>query len=152
MAAGAWKLFYKAKKKIGNGTINLGSGVFRMVLLKTVMTGYTAASAWGSARSVEVTEQFGYSSSGKQLASEIWTLSSGATAGTYMFDVGDKTWIASGGSITSIKSAVIMVSAAATANCHLLAYSTLTTSGTVTIASGNSMTVQIASTGVFTMV
>jgi hypothetical protein len=147
MGAGAWKIAYKAKKKIGNGTINL-AGAFRMVLLKTIAN-LATISLLGSC--VEVTEQFGYSSSGKTLASELWTVSSGGTAGTYMFDVGDTTWIASGGNITSVKAAAIVLSAAAAGGMHLLCYSTLTTSGAITISSGNSMTVQIASAGVFTM-
>ena len=32
MAASAWQLYNSAKKYIGNGTITLGAGVFKMVL------------------------------------------------------------------------------------------------------------------------
>lgn len=152
MGAGQWKVFRKAKKKIGNGTISLAATTYRMALVKTV--GATASalapvSLFGSL--TEVTAANGYSQYGKTLASEIWTVSSGGTQGTYMFDVADKTWTASGGNITSVKAAVIYVSAATATGRQLLCYSTLTTTGAITINNGNSMTVQIASTGVFTM-
>ena len=32
MAAGTWKIYAKAKQYIGNGTITLGAGVFKMQL------------------------------------------------------------------------------------------------------------------------
>ena len=37
MAATAWQLYNSAKKYIGNGTITLGAGVFKMVLAKTIL-------------------------------------------------------------------------------------------------------------------
>jgi hypothetical protein len=36
MAATQWQLYNSAKKYIGNGTITLGAGVFKMVLAETV--------------------------------------------------------------------------------------------------------------------
>ena len=35
MAATQWQLYNSAKKYIGNGTITLGAGVFKMVLAET---------------------------------------------------------------------------------------------------------------------
>ena len=35
MAASAWQLYNYAKRYIGNGTITLGAGVFKMVLAVT---------------------------------------------------------------------------------------------------------------------
>jgi hypothetical protein len=35
MAATQWQLYNSAKKYIGNGTITLGAGVFKMVLART---------------------------------------------------------------------------------------------------------------------
>ena len=37
MAATAWQLYNKAKQYIGNGTITLGAGVFKMDCLELVL-------------------------------------------------------------------------------------------------------------------
>lgn len=150
MAAGAWKLFNNAKKKIGNGTINLAGTNWRIGLLQTAISD-VAVSLWGSLQAVEVASANGYATSGLSLASEIWTGADSAEDVTYKFDVGDRTFIASGGDIVSIKTAVIFIGGAGAGSCHVLCYSTLTTTGYITIANGNSMTIQMASTGVFEM-
>ena len=41
MAATAWQLYNSAKKYIGNGTITLGAGVFKMVLAQTASNAST---------------------------------------------------------------------------------------------------------------
>lgn len=152
MAAGAWKLFNNAKKKIANGTIKLGVGGtgMRIGLLQTAISD-VAVSLWGSLNSTEVVSGNGYSTSGKTLTNELWTGADGAEDVTYKFDVSDKTFVASGGDIVSIKTAVIFLSGAAAGSCHVVCYSTLTSTGYITIANGNSMTIQMASTGVFEM-
>ncbi len=97
----------------------------------------------------EVTEANGYSSSGKALTTEIWTV--GASAKSYKFDVDDVVWTGTGGTIPNIKFAAIWISAAASANRHLLCRASLT-STQFTLASGNTLTLTINSLGVFTMV
>lgn len=145
MAAGAWKVYNKAKKKIANTTINLASGTFRLALVKTMPA--ATISLLGSA--TQVTSGNGYSSSGKQLATETWTASGAAT---YVFDVGDVVFTATGGAINSIKGAVIYLSGASAGACHVLCYSTLTAStAKITLAQGNTLTIQIATTGVFNL-
>ena len=41
MAATQWQLYNSAKKYIGNGTITLGAGVFKMVLAETASNAST---------------------------------------------------------------------------------------------------------------
>jgi len=43
MAASAWQLYNSAKSHIGNGTITLGAGVFKMVLAKAASNASTFA-------------------------------------------------------------------------------------------------------------
>jgi hypothetical protein len=96
----------------------------------------------------EVTEGNGYSSSGKALANEVWTV--GASAKSYKFDVDDVVWTGTGGTIPNIKFAAIGLSAAASANRHLLCNASLTSSQ-FTLSSGNTLTLQINSLGVLTL-
>jgi hypothetical protein len=93
-------------------------------------------------------EANGYSSSGKALTNEVWTV--GASAGQYKFDADDVVWTGTGGSIPNIKFAVIWLSAAASAGRHLLCRSQLTSSQ-FTLASGNTLTLQMNSAGILTL-
>ena len=147
MAAGTWTVFNKAKKKIGNATMSLASTVWRMTLhtsaMRTVLTLSTFASLSG-----EVTEANGYSSSGKALANEVWTV--GASAGQYKFDCDDPFWSANGGTISNIKYAVIWISGASANARHVLCRSQLSTSP-FSLSAGNRLTIQMNASGVLTL-
>jgi hypothetical protein len=148
MAAQAWKLYNKAIKKIGNSTINLGTGQVRCALVKSTSNFATTTLSLLGSLTNQLTEQFGYSSSGKALTGEAWTV--GTSASQYKFDANDPVWCAAGGNITSILGAVLFMSGAAAGSCHLLAYASLTSS-VFTLSSGNSLTLQFNSAGIFTV-
>lgn len=148
MAAGAWSVYNLAKKKIGNGTISLASTVFRMTLHTSASNANTATLGVYNSVTNEVSEANGYSSSGKALANEVWTV--GTSAGQYKFDADDVFWSANGGSIANIKFAVIWLSAAASANRHLLCRSQLSTAQ-FSLSAGNRMTIQMNSAGILTL-
>jgi len=147
MAAGAWTVYNKAKKKIGNGTLKLDATVYRITLhtsaMRTALTLSTYASLSG-----EVAEANGYSSSGKALANEVWT--AGASAGQYKFDADDQFWSANGGAISNIKYAAIWLSAASAGGRHVLCRSLLS-SAQFSISSGNRMTIQMNASGILTL-
>ena len=143
MAAQAWKLYTKAIKKIGNGTIDL-PGAVRIALVGSGSNFATATISLFGSITDQVTSGNGYSTSGKTLASEAWTVSGTAVK----FDVADPIFTASGGAIASIKAAVLFMSGAAAGSCHALAYASLT-STQFTLASGNTLTLQMNSAGVF---
>jgi hypothetical protein len=146
--AAAWSVYNKAKKKIGNATLSLASTVYRMTLHTSASNANTATlSCYGSVDN-QVTEANGYSSSGKAMTSEVWTV--GASAGSYKFDMDDVFWSASGGTIPNIKIAVLWLSAASTNGRHLLCRSLLSTSQ-FTLSSGNRLTIQMNSAGVLTL-
>lgn len=137
-----------AKKKIGNSSLSLASTAFRMTLHTSASNAPTLTLGVYNSLDNQVTEANGYSSSGKALTGEVWTV--GASAKSYKFDVDDVVWTGTGGTIPNIKLAVISVSAAASANRHLLCVASLTSSQ-FTLSSGNTLTLQINSLGVFTM-
>ena len=148
MAAQAFKIYNLAKKKIGNSTLNLSSTAFRMTLHTSASNAATLTLGVYNSVNNEVTEANGYSSSGKALTNEVWTV--GASAKSYKFDFDDVVWTGTGGTIPNIKFAVVWISAAATANRHLLTFASLT-SAQFTLSQNNTLTLQINSLGCFTM-
>lgn len=148
MSAQAFKIYNLAKKKIGNTSLNLASTAFRMTLHTSASNFATLTLGVYNSLTNEVTEANGYSSSGKALTSEVWTV--GASAKSYKFDFDDVVWTGTGGTIANIKGAVVWISAAASANRHLLATASLT-STQFTLSQNNTLTIQINSLGCFTM-
>lgn len=145
MAVGTFAVFDKFKKKLGAGTVTM-SGAKRLVLLKT----YPALTVSLLGSLTQVTEANGYSSSGKALATEAWTVSSGG-AGTYKFDADDVIFTATGGNITSIKAAAIITSGASAGACHA-AFVVSLTSTAFTLNSGSTLTIAFNSAGIVRMV
>lgn len=146
MAAQAWTLYNRAIRKLGAGTISL-PGAVRVALVTSASNFATATMSLLGSVTNQVTEANGYSSSGKALASEAWT--AGTSAGQIKFDAADPIWTATGGTIPNIKAAVLFMSGASAGACHLLAYASLT-STQFTLASGNTLTLQFNSAGIFT--
>ena len=148
MAAGAWTVYSEAKKYIGNGTISLAATVYRMTLHTSASNANTATLSIYNELDNEVTEANGYSSSGKAMTGEVWTV--GASAGQYKFDMDDVFWSANGGAISNIKFAVLALSAAASSGRKLLCRSQLSTSQ-FSISSGNRLTLAMNASGVLTL-
>lgn len=148
MAAQAWKVYQDTRRYIGNGTISLAATVFRCCLVTSASNFATETlSTWGSITN-EVSEANGYSSSGKALANEAWTV--GTSAQQYKFDADDVFWSANGGSIANIKAAVIWLSAASAGGRKLLCYASLT-SNQFSLAAGNRLTIQMNAAGILTL-
>lgn len=153
MAAGTWKVFNLAKKKIGNSVLSLSATVYRLALYTSACALKTSASAlprglYNSLAS-EVANGNRYVTGGFALGGEKW--STGRSAKEFKFLCSNLTFTASGGTIPNIKYAAIHISAAASANRHLLCYVTLTTSQ-FTLAENNTVTIQCPTNGVFYLV
>ncbi len=146
MAAGAWTVYNEAKKYIGNASLNLSTAK-RITLHTSSSNANTATLSIYSELTNEVSEAAGYSSSGKALATVAWTV--GASAGSYKFDADDVVWTGTGGSIANIRYAVISNTSGG-ASGKLLCRSALTTTA-FTLASGNTLTLQMASAGILTL-
>lgn len=153
MAAGTWKIFGKAKKYIGNGTITLGAGVFKMSLhrasasaaLLLLSTRSTFASIPG-----EISARGGYVAGGRNLlpATGSWG-SVSAKAMKFFYSTVGLVFTASGSALNNIKYAVIRNSTGAGAG-KLLCFCTLSTAA-FTVSSPNTLTITPAANGVFTL-
>jgi hypothetical protein len=148
MAAQSWKFYNLAKKKIGNGSISLASTVMRMSLVTSASNFATRTIGTFASLTNEIADGNGYSTSGKSLTGEVWT--AGASAQQYKWDADDVVWTGTGGTIANIKGAVIWLSAASAGGRHLVAFASLT-SNQFTLASGNTLTIQMNSAGIATL-
>lgn len=146
MAAQAFKLYNRAIRKLGAGTIAL-PGAVRVILAGSGGNFATKTLSLLGSLTDQVTEGNGYSSSGKALAGEVWT--AGASAGQIKFDATDPIWTATGGAINSIKALVLAMSGASAGLCHMFGFSSLTSTA-FNLSTGNTLTLVFNASGVFT--
>lgn len=144
MSATAWTIYDKAKKKLGNGTIQLGVNVFKVQLHTSASNASTSTLSTAASVSSEVTTGNGYTTGGKSLTSVTWT--TGASVSQYRFDAADPIWTATGGNIANIKFAVVKNSAG-----QALCWSKLTTAQ-FTLTQNNTLTIQMNANGIFNLV
>lgn len=144
MPAGNWIVFNRAKLKLANGSLDLDTNPFRMVL--TTSSQALAATFVGTStdcRYSDLTAEVvgtGYTATGKLLTAT-WT----QATGTITFDVDDQAWTAS--TITA-KYAVIY---ADNTNDDLLCFVDLETGGGSVSTVAGTLTVTINPSGVFTL-
>lgn len=141
MAAGAWQFYNSAKKYLMDGTIDLDTDTFRMALFTSASNAATDTLSTYASVNSEVTEQFGYSSSGKAMSV---TWGQGASAKEQRFDATAVVWSAVGGDINSVKYAVIFE----VGNGKLVCRSALSTAQ-FNVTSGNTLTVTPSANGIF---
>lgn len=151
MAASAWQLYNEAKKYIGNGTITLGAGVFKMVLATSASNASTFTLSAYSELTNEIAATGGYVTGGKDLvpATGQWTVGASAKQYKFTYSTIGLTFTASGASLTNVKYAVIRNSTGAGAG-RLLCWCQLSSSQ-FTVTSPNTLTILPAATGVFTL-
>lgn len=152
MAAGTYKLYTRAKRYIGTGSITLGAGVFKMVLLRASASALilkitnaglsTYASLVG-----EISATGGYVAGGRNLlpATGKYTVGASAKAMKFTYSTIGLVFTANGGNLTNIKYLAVRNSTGSTAG-KLLCFVTLSSSA-FTIASGNTLTITPNSTG-----
>ena len=151
MAASAWQLYNEAKYYIGNGTITLGAGVFKMVLLKSASNTSTFTLSTYAQLTNEVATAAGYVAGGRSLVPATGQWAQGASAKQQKFTMSaiGIAFTASGANIADIKFAVIRNSTGTTAG-KLLCWCKLSSSQ-FTVATPNTLTVLPAATGIFTL-
>jgi len=151
MAATAWQLYKSAKKYIGNGTITLGAGVFKMLLATSASNASTFTLTAYSQITNEIAATGGYTTGGKNLvpATAYWTVGASAKQMKFTMSTVGLAFTASGASLTNIKYAILRNSTGATAG-RLLCFCQLSSSQ-FTVTSPNTLTVLPAATGIFTL-
>jgi len=148
--------YAKAKKYIGNGTITLGAGVFKMALLRQSATALgihslSSRSTWSSLAADEIVAQGGYLAHGRNLlpATGAWTVGTTANQYKFTYSTAGLVFTASGASLVNIRFAVIRNSLTGSTG-RLLCFCTLSTAQ-FSISSPNTLTILPAATGVFTL-
>ena len=151
MAATAWQLYNSAKKYIGNGTITLGAGVFKMVLAQTASNASTFTLSTYASVTNEVAAAGGYVTGGRNLvpATAQWTVGASAKQQKFTMSAVGLAFTASGASIVNIRYAILRNSTGAGAG-KLLCFCQLS-SAPFTVTSPNTLTVLPAATGIFTL-
>lgn len=139
MAAGAWTFTNSGRTSLLDGTFDLDSDTFKMALFLS-----TSNLGSGSTTYAGLTNEHangnGYTTGGSSV-----TLSLSGTT-TVTVDSTDVTWTASGGSITARFAVIYEVGGRVLCYCLLDS-----TPADVTATDGNTLTVQINASGVFTL-
>jgi hypothetical protein len=154
MAATAWQLYNTGKRYIGNGTIQLGAGNFKMALFRTSSNASTFTLSTFASLTAQISATGGYVSGGKALvpATGQWTTGASAKQMKFTYSTVGLTFTASGASLTNIRYAVITFGAsAAVASARKLVCFCQLSSAQFTVTSPNTLTVLPAATGVFTL-
>jgi len=151
MAAGKWKVYDLAKKYLADGTFDLDDATnWKMALFLSTSNANTLSvgtSVYGDLTN-EVANANGYTTGGVAIAGETWVNS----AGTITFDCNDAVWTASGGSITARFAVIYKNATVNTIVKPILCVCLLdVTPADVTATTGNTLTVQINVSGVFTL-
>ena len=151
MAASAWQLYNIAKKYIGNGTITLGAGVFKMVLASASSNASTFTISTYAQITNEIAAAGGYVTGGRNLVPAPSQGVTGASAKQMKFTqtTTGLTFTASGANLADIKYAIIRNSTGSTAG-KLLCFCQLSSSN-FTVTSPNTLTIIPAATGIFTL-
>ena len=151
MDASAWQLYSYAKRYIGNGTITLGAGVFKMLLATSASNASTFTISTYAQITGEIAATGGYTTGGKNLvpATASWTVGASAKQMKYTMSTVGLAFTASGASLTNIRYAILRNSTGALAG-KLLCFCQLS-SAQFTVTSPNTLTVLPAATGIFTL-
>ena len=152
MAASAWQLYNYAKRYIGNGTITLGAGVFKMLLATSASNASTFTISTYAQITGEIAATGGYATGGKNLvpANAQWTVNpTSAKQMKFTMSTIGLAFTASGASLTNIKYAILRNSTGALSG-KLLCFCQLS-SAQFTVTSPNTLTVLPAATGIFTL-
>ena len=152
MAASAWSVFHTAKHKLGKNTasggIQLSGSIFRMSLHRTACSANLVANAVSTFGSVSfMASGGGVNVEGLTLSAVTWVSSA---AGVQRFDCSNKVYSPTSSALTSVRYAVIRMSSAAVTSGFPLCYAALSTTA-FDVGAGSTLTVQMATTGIFTL-
>jgi hypothetical protein len=154
MAATAWQLYNSGKRYIGNGTITLGAGSFKMALFNSASNTSTFTLSTFASLTGQISATGGYTSGGKELvpATGQWTVGASAKQMKFTYSTVGLTFTASSSSLNNIKYAVLTFGAsAAVASARKLLCFCQLSSSQFSVSSPNTLTVLPAATGVFTL-
>ena len=148
MAANAWDFYNEFTEFIADGTIDLDSDTFKMALFLSTSNAATLSTSGLGNLTNQHAAGNGYTTAGETMTSVTWNRSGGTTT----FDCADVVWTASGGSIVARFAVIYDDTVTSPVADPLVAFSLLdNTPADVTATNGNTLTVQISTSGVFTI-
>lgn len=148
MAASAWTFFNSFKQKLGDGTIDLDTDVFRIGLYTSASNITLATLSTRGSVTNEVAVAGGYAAGGRTLSAVTW--GAGASAGVRRFDCTAKIFTASGANISAIRFALIYDnSKGASAGLRPLVCKAALTTAQFSLSTGNTLTITPSANGIF---
>ena len=152
MAAGKWKLYEYAKEYLADGTFDMDNASLGLTMALFLSTSNANTLSVGTGVYGDLTNEHananGYTTGGIALTTETWTHS----GGTATFDCDNVVWTAAGGSIVARFAVIYCNATVNTIVKPLLAVCLLdTTPADVTATDGNTLTIAINASGVFTL-
>lgn len=152
MAAGKWKVYDKAKVRLADGTFDMDNAGLGLTMALFLSTSNAETLGVGTGVYADLTNEHsnasGYTTGGIALTNETWTNSTSTTT----FDCDDVVWTASGGSIVARFAVIYCNATVNTIVKPLLCVSLLDTApANVTATTGNTLTIAINASGVFTL-
>jgi len=152
MAAGKWKVYDKAKVRLADGTFDMDNASLGLTMALFLSTSNCNTLSVGTGVYGDLTNEHananGYTTGGVALTTETWTNSTSTTT----FDCDDVVWTASGGSIVARFAVIYCNATVNTIVKPLLCVSLLDTApADVTVTTGNTLTIAINASGVFTL-
>lgn len=151
MAAGKWKLYEKANLRLDDGTFDMDNAALGLTMALFLSTSNANTLSVGTGVYGDLTNEHasanGYTTGGIALTGETWT----NAASVSTFTCSNVVWTASGGSIIARFAVIYCNATVNTIIKPLLCVSLLdTTPADVTATTGNTLTIAINASGVFT--
>ncbi len=147
MAASAWLIHDAIKEYWGNKVADMDTDTFNCSLSTTAnATAHTAASNARTDVTNQVANGSGYTTGGVALTGVVWSRSSG----TVTWDSNDPSWTASGGTITARYAYITDETVAAPVADPIVVSSDLD-AASISVTTGNTLTIQMNASGIFTL-
>lgn len=150
---GTWQIYGKAKKKIGNGTIALNAGVYKIQLHRTSASTtikVLSTRSLNTSVAAEISATGGYAAGGKAISATGWTAGRSAKEFKFKYTTAGIIFTASSASLKNIRYALLRNSTGAGAG-HCIAFCTLSTAA-FSVTSPNTLTIAPHANGVFYLV
>ena len=148
MAANVWDFYNEFTEFIGDGTIDLDADTFKMALFLSTSNAATLSTSGLAGLTNQHASANGYTTGGETMSSVTWVRSGGTTT----FDSADVVWTATGGSIICRFAVIYDDTVSSPVADPLIAFSLLdNTPADVTATDTNTLTVQISTSGIFTL-
>ncbi len=148
MAADVWDFYDEFTELVADGTMDLDADTFNLGLYLSTSNAATLSTSGRANLTNQHASANGYTQPGSALDSVTWVRSTGTTT----FDSADEVFTASGGSIVCRFAVIDDDTVTSPVTDPLMCYSLLDNApADVTATDGNTLTIQINSSGIFTL-